>query len=55
MKLPCGKNETPLFSLITNDLLHEKNLRVKLACCELLANLSLGEEYQAMAEENDNE
>lgn len=60
-KLPCGDRKggdgqaRPLHKVLTQELLYEKNPRIQLATCELLANLSLTSEFQEMAQENDEE
>ena len=50
-KLPCG--EQSLYSMLTKDLMKEKNDKIKLAAAELLSNLSLSKTVQKIIEDGD--
>lgn len=49
-----NENRT-LYYVITQELVFEKNPRIQLAACELLANLSLTSDFQELVSSNDDE
>ena len=59
--LPCGAkkgldgNTRPLYNILVREFLFEPNSKIQVAVCELLSNLSLTPEIQAMAAQTDEE